>query len=124
MQRIFFVFLAFWLAMGCTRTPRHVVPSSLLAYNDAAEAARLGEKLGAQPSANIGRDIQLQTTDGPTLRVRPNTIVYLKDTQGTVHRFSPPFEVKIEGDTLSITRENEPTKAFQRAEIADVYVML
>jgi hypothetical protein len=124
MRHATILLLTVWVACGCRQNQQHLKPSSLLAYNDAAEAARLGRDLGAQSTASIGQDIQLQTTEGRILRVRPTTVVYLKDTQGTVHRFRPPFEVRVEGETLSIEKDSEEPRVFRRSEIADVYVLL
>ena len=112
------------LALGCRQTRQPIEPSSLLAYNDAAIAARLGQRLGIQSSMSVGQDILLLRTDGRVLKVRPTTVVYVEDTKGKVHQFYPPFEVALEGETLTITMDGTDPVSFPRAEIAELFVQL
>lgn len=110
--------------VGCRQTRQPVEPSSLLAYNDAAVAARLGQRLGIQSHTSVGQEILLTRTDGRVLKVRPTTVVYVEDTKGKVHQFYPPFEVSLEGETLTITMDGTDPVSFPRAEIADIFVQL
>lgn len=124
MKSLLLLLVSMLLVSGCRQSRQHLEPSSLLAYNDAHDAARLGQNLGVQSTTTVGQDIRLQTTDGRTVKVRPSTVVYIQDTHGVVHEFFPPFEVHLEADTISITTDSEDPKTFQRSEIADVYVQL
>jgi|GEM_PF-3057662 len=112
------------LLVGCGKTRQPIEPSSLLAYNDAAIAARLGQRLGIQSSTSVGQEILLTRTDGRVLKVRPTTVVYVEDASGKVHQFYPPFEVSLEGETLTITMDGTDPVSFPRAEIADIFVQL
>jgi hypothetical protein len=112
------------LLVGCGKTRQPIEPSSLLAYNDAAIAARLGQRLGIQSSTSVGQEILLTRTDGRVLKVRPTTVVYVEDTKGMVHQFYPPFEVSLEGETLTITMDGTDPVSFSRAELAELFVQL
>jgi hypothetical protein len=112
------------LLVGCGKTRQPIEPSSLLAYNDAAIAARLGQRLGIQSSTSVGQEILLTRTDGRVLKVRPTTVVYVEDTSGKVHQFYPPFEVSLEGETLTITMDGTDPVSFSRAELAELFVQL
>lgn len=112
------------LLVGCGKARQPVEPSSLLAYNDAAVAARLGQRLGIQSSTSVGQEILLTRTDGRVLKVRPTTVVYVEDTKGKVHQFYPPFEVSLEGETLTITMDGTDPVSFPRAEVAEIFVQL
>lgn len=109
---------------GCRQSRQPIEPSSLLAYNHAALAARLARRVGMPSNTSISQDILLTRTDGRVLRVRPSTVVYVEDTKGKLHQFYPPFEVALDGETLTITMDGTDPVSFARAEIAELFVQL